>query len=313
MMHDQSNTVRAKRHDQYYFRDGSVILRSEDTLYCLYGEMLRRKSDLFHTMLPDHPVQGDLVGIMDETGRARPRDGSCDDYPIPLSTFHTAGEFNELLSFIFDEWTPVPRTLESLVAILKTASFYLIQNAREYAIDQLSTYKSFPAPLRFHLARRYRVLAWISPAVRQLFALPYRDMSDEDMELIGLGPLSGLMRARERIETHRKSVAAGPPAPRHDVACKDQEACTRAWNHAWWGTFNKPGVAKALLHPTKPVPGYDLIEKLEDFNAVGMHPDCRRWTLSWLCIPPASRRFSLEETIIDNFIDQYTTILQNAM
>ncbi|KZT19151.1 hypothetical protein NEOLEDRAFT_1152119 [Neolentinus lepideus HHB14362 ss-1] len=262
--------------------------------------------------LPQRTITADSAS---DSNKEMLMDGASDEVPIDISeNNHTSEEWDHLLSFLFPSWTAQERSLESLIAILNLGSFYQIAEAREYAIQTLNVRPDFRPALRLSLTRHNRILQWIEPAVHQLFKSSLADLSDIDAHLIGPEILLEVARTQAKIDLHRKHLALSPPKVVHSTyLCDDPKECSRAWNAAWWGEHDRPGVAKALLQPQKPIPGREIGERLQAINVSGMTFSCKALTLQHLRQPLIMERLAAEDKLINAVVDSLYKHLENAM
>ncbi|EPQ50061.1 hypothetical protein GLOTRDRAFT_134295 [Gloeophyllum trabeum ATCC 11539] len=311
-MHNSGITL--IKHPQYYYADGQIVFQCEGYLYRLYKGILMQKSKLFKAMLslPQPHWQGGGDTTAGSTKAAL--DGATDETAINLSESHTSTEWDHLLSFLFPVWTGEERPVDTLIDILNLGSFYEVEEAREFAIQTLSVRQDFRPALRLNAARRNRILTWVEPAMRQLFQASLADLSDSDAKLIGPETLLDVACTKAKIETHRKRLALFPPKVVHSAyLCDDKEGCTHAWNTAWWGQYDRPGVAKAILQLQKPLPGREVVERVQAINVEGMTFSCKRQTLENLQKEHVKGMFSAEDRLIQNVIDHIYKHLEQSM
>ncbi|TFK46579.1 hypothetical protein OE88DRAFT_1739442 [Heliocybe sulcata] len=314
---DPANTPELIRHPQFYFPDGSIILKSENIIYCVYASILKTRSEFFQTLLSKPPpVQthnaehGAEEVSMDAPEKLQ--DGKTDDTAIELAPIHSASEFDHVLSFLFESWEHDNRTLEALVAILKLSSFYLIDKGRAYSIRMLSTHPGLRPAHRLYLAQQYRVCDWIKPAWEMLFSLPLTLLTHEDVHFLGLDAMETLAVTKEKIITHRRRLALNAPKVQHSYFCRDNDACTRAWSHAWWGEYDRAGVARLLLQ-NRGLTREEIVTRLNQMNVAGMDNQCRRFTLDALERAPMVAKLELEECEKAQVIDAYEKALKDSL
>lgn len=173
------------------------------------------------------------------------------------------------------EWVPVngDEDKERLyLSLLRLSARWDIPSGVSYAITALHGLL-LPAPRRLEIARMYSIPDWVRPAVRRLLACPLGDLTDAEMNQIGIKVYSLLVQGRERMEAEMRWVAQVPPemVKDHSWRCTDNKVCASAFKDFWW---NKIG--RKLLHPSVPsdytqIP--DLIQKTSNWN--GLHPECK--------------------------------------
>lgn len=128
------------RHRRFYFDDGNVIFRVEDTLFKVHRYFLQR----------DSPVFKDMFSL--PTGTA-PVHGSSDDLPIDLQTIK-ALDFERFLSVLYatDYMTHDIQTTEQCESILKLVKLWQIENILPLVAARLRAI----APLANQVALAYR-------------------------------------------------------------------------------------------------------------------------------------------------------------
>jgi hypothetical protein len=178
-------------------------------------------------------------------------------------------------------WTSEPPSLERLAAILKLATFYQIEDGRDFAISTLHMRTDLHPAMRLYLARSYHVAEWIHPRFKQLISTPTLSLTDDDIKYIGLETFITLTRTKTQIDLHRLECALKAPPVSHAIDCLDDQDCEKAWQSAWWGEPGRPGVAIALIHPHHPVSGENILKKLTTLKVSwNMDDNCRDLTVS---------------------------------
>jgi hypothetical protein len=178
-------------------------------------------------------------------------------------------------------WTSELPSLERLAAILKLATFYQIEDGRDFAISTLHTCTDLQPAMRLYLARSYHVAEWIHTGFKQLVSTPTLSLTDSDIEYIGHETFVTLMRTKSRIDLHCRACAVKAPPVSHAVECLDEDDCEKAWQSAWWGEPSRPGVAIALIHPYNSISGKEVLNKLLTLKVPwNMDDVCRDLTVS---------------------------------
>ncbi|KZT52639.1 hypothetical protein CALCODRAFT_551724 [Calocera cornea HHB12733] len=112
------------RHPRWYFSDGNVVLRIEDTLYNLHQSFLS-KSTVFRGMfaLPPSAAQ----------------EGGADDRPVVLQ--EAVDEFDRLLEFVYPslDFSLSAYSLDALCMLLRLSDKYDFPDIRTHVIAQLLT------------------------------------------------------------------------------------------------------------------------------------------------------------------------------
>jgi hypothetical protein len=216
------------------------------------------------------------------------------------------------MSLVKFSWSSDPPSLERLGAILKLATFYQIEDGRNYAIATLDKRTDLRPAFQLYLAKSYHVSHWIRPAFCQLVATPTLSLTDEDIGLLGHDTFVVLMKVKSRIDLHRRACAVRAPPVVHGGGCFGQEDCEKAWRDAWWGEPDHPGVAVALIHPENPQAGSDIASKLNGISVLWhMDESCRDLTVAkvrGLTVPPRKSPLELEDTYIQTAVEDLTTM-----
>ncbi|KZO91994.1 hypothetical protein CALVIDRAFT_601826 [Calocera viscosa TUFC12733] len=112
------------RHPTWYFSDGNVVLRIEDTLYNIHQSFLS-KSTVFKHMFALPPSDG--------------QEGGSDDKPVVLQEL--VQEFDHLLEFIYPslDFSITSYSLDSLCMLLRLSDKYDFPDIRTHVITQLLT------------------------------------------------------------------------------------------------------------------------------------------------------------------------------
>jgi hypothetical protein len=209
-------------------------------------------------------------------------------------------------------WTSDLPSLERLAAILKLATFYEIEDGRNYAITTLHTREDLHPAFRLYLARSYGVSDWILPAFYKLVASPTLSLTDNDIELIGHETFIILVRVKSSIDLHRRACAVKPPRVMHGDGCLGEEDCEKAWQNAWWGEPGRPGVAVALIHPDNSLSGLEIARKLDSINVHWyMDESCRDLTVTKVrgtSVPMRRSQLLLEDVYIQDAVKELTTM-----
>ncbi|KAI0079520.1 hypothetical protein K474DRAFT_1568223, partial [Panus rudis PR-1116 ss-1] len=151
----------------------------ENYLYRLHRGVLSTHSQVFADMFrlpqsPTAPVQ---------------LEGRDNDHPIRLDGV-VSSAFDNLLRFLYPAnslpyrvWTPPPYSTELLVDVLSQSALWGMAAPRQFALHFLEG-ASCPPVLRIHLAVRYGVPAWISPAFRALIYGPVDPLKSRDLDMM---------------------------------------------------------------------------------------------------------------------------------
>ncbi|KZT27169.1 hypothetical protein NEOLEDRAFT_1061403 [Neolentinus lepideus HHB14362 ss-1] len=302
-----------QHHSRFYYPDGQVVLKCHGHLYRLIKSILVEKSAFFEGMLSLPRPQKTRTR---SNGNSL-NDGTSDETAIDLSgNGHTSEEWDHLLGFIFPRYTGEEPSLDSLIAVLNLSSYYDVPEARQYAIRALDQHPDFRAPQRLRLARENRILGWVKPAFDLLFASSLGNLSEEDAHLLGPDVLFDLARTTARIDIHRKRLALNPIGVIHHIFCEDRKNCTRAFKTVWWGEYDRPGLAKAILHPQRPLPSRDIKMRLEkaDLVGMGMTSDCKQLTLnSFETNEEVAEALAAEDKLMQEVVDHVYESLEKSI
>ncbi|KZP11872.1 hypothetical protein FIBSPDRAFT_870900, partial [Athelia psychrophila] len=140
---DQANEPDSNksRHPQYYFEDGNVVFRIEDTLYNVHRYFFARDSTHFRAILQDTDASHPCVMS----------DVSCAD-------------FDEFIAILYptDFRQPTKKTTAQWTSILHLAAKWGFENIKLLAIDSLTAH-AIPID-KIVLGRRYGITDWLPGA-----------------------------------------------------------------------------------------------------------------------------------------------------
>jgi hypothetical protein len=190
---------------------------------------------------------------------------------------------------------------------LKLATFYEIEDGRDYAISTLHGRPDLRPAMRLYLAQNYLVTDWICPGFQQLVATPTLSLTDNDIEHIGSATFIVLVRTKARIDLHRRACAVRAPPVTHGDGCYDEEECEKEWQNAWWGEQGRPGVAITLVHPNLALPAKDIARKLDTLKlGWKMDDSCRDLTVEKVRGVNLKGPLMLEDEYVEEAIAQLT-------
>jgi len=181
--------IMPKRHEEYYFDDGSVILLVDGTLFRVHRYYFTRESQIFADMFSLPPCEA--------SGSSGTREGQSDSSPIEIPGV-AKQEMESFLGFVYfgmhDEHAP---TLESWVALLAFSTRFVCDKIRARSIRELEAIQSRVDPIeRVVLAVRHNIPHWLSGAYQEL-CQRQDSLSEDEGERLGLSTVIKLMRARE--------------------------------------------------------------------------------------------------------------------
>ncbi|KAF8126449.1 hypothetical protein K438DRAFT_2001374 [Mycena galopus ATCC 62051] len=282
-----------QHHDEFYFADGGLILRTTDgILYNVYRAPLAKKSGFFAGLL-------DLPYAV-PAGQALVLPGAID-----------SEELDALFDFIFNfkPWTTDLPSLSSLCAILKLSHFFDIETGTDYAIHHLAAHPHLNAPMRLYLACTYDVEPWVSKAFNELMAAPIDEITRDDEQLIGRVAYRLLVKTHAKVDRHRHELAFYPPIVQHSAGCKYNIGCQQAWEEAWFGRAGS-GMVTALLDAK--IPGKVLYETMPQFQAFRMLEECRVLTIATMeDTPERPGGLNKEHAMIENAIKELKRTTQH--
>ncbi|KAK7029792.1 hypothetical protein R3P38DRAFT_2931273 [Favolaschia claudopus] len=132
-----------RKHDEYYFEDGNIVIQVSGTLFRLWDGTLRRHSKAF----PVPPVS-----LLDKV-----QDGTDDEHPLVLEGVDSS-DFERLLWIIYP---PIlgqckATTPRDWTAILDLATRWKFLDIRELAIRELGAFEMDPVE-KIELQHRYQI------------------------------------------------------------------------------------------------------------------------------------------------------------
>ncbi|KZP20423.1 hypothetical protein FIBSPDRAFT_861648, partial [Athelia psychrophila] len=176
---DQANEPDSNksRHPQYYFEDGNVVFRIEDTLYNVHRYFFARDSTHFRAILEDTDASHPCVMS----------DVSCAD-------------FDEFLAILYptDFRQPTKKTTAQWTSILHLAAKWGFENIKLLAVDSL-TANAIPID-KIVLGRRYGITEWLAGAYEAVCTRANPLTVEEGMKL-GVEDAVRISAARQLYET----------------------------------------------------------------------------------------------------------------
>ncbi|KAI1783457.1 hypothetical protein LXA43DRAFT_903519 [Ganoderma leucocontextum] len=253
-----------QKHPLYYFEDGNITFLLTDCgiLYRLYKGLLALDAGYFKTLLslkPEHQEEG-----LD------------DSRPIEIPSTSQV-DFDRFLNFLM--WHQLPEDdLDVLISVLNLGYFFELEVAQVHAGAALESHPNFKPALQLSLGLKNTVKEWTEKGFRALVALPHSQLTEGEVDLLGLWPYHVLMRTKSEIMTHHQCVSFSPPAVVHHVLfCDGTAACEYAWRREWWN-----GVAKCLLYPDKSISDSEVLGMLVEVEILDMHVRCKEGTMQWI-------------------------------
>ncbi|KAI5114611.1 hypothetical protein M0805_004159, partial [Coniferiporia weirii] len=163
--------------DRFWFDDGSVILRFENTLYKVHRSLLEAQSSFFRKKLAEKPPSEDIYNI-------------CMSSPT--------GDLEVVLSFIYPTtYGPnAERSTSDWQRAFYASTSFGFPALRDAAIAALTP--ALPALTRLRIGRKFAVPGWPLGAYRELCERAESLTLEEACEL-GFADVVRLARAREMI------------------------------------------------------------------------------------------------------------------
>lgn len=165
-----------------------------------------------------------------------------------------------------------------LVSLLKLGTFLEMTSERKFAIHYI-TEDSFISPAKkIELARKFNVPQWIKPA---FVALAYRtplQITDEDIDLLGLTTYAILTKTHARIIRQRTLLSLAAPPMVHSEMCPSRYSCEAGWKEFWWTK-----VGRWLHHPDTPPRLTELSDHVGSIDMImGVSMLCQQETVEKL-------------------------------
>ncbi|KAJ7060887.1 hypothetical protein C8F01DRAFT_1077018 [Mycena amicta] len=273
---EERNTGQWTKHPQFWVEDGSIVLRAEKIIFKIHRTHLEKSSEPMRDILKI-PVTGD--------------DQGTEHWPILLRGT-TAAMFGHFLEYIyhwgFDEPSTSAEAEEKYIDILAIADLWEIKAARKFAIKALSGIEPPLSPARkLQLSQLYTILRWVSDAVAVIMAGKLSELSEWDMECIGIPVLRKLIIGYELKDREIKRTAQVEPrmgdSDDIDWTCNDKkhEGCLATWRRLWWEK-----IGRRLLHPDSPMASSAVKDEAEYLYHADLSEHCRRDALQSLAQAP---------------------------
>ncbi|KAJ4487038.1 hypothetical protein C8J55DRAFT_487231 [Lentinula edodes] len=188
-----------KKHSRFYFADGNVVFRVENTLYRIHRYFFQRDSPVFEVMF----------SLPTPTGE-RP-EGEDEDKPIQLGGIECR-DFDRLLSLMYPkDFTNSYEfsTLEEWISVLKLTTHWEFSSIRNLAIKQLSSIGS-SADLVM-LGHQYGVSQWLLPEYMELCVRDEPLTLEEGRKLgvdmvVTINQIRNQIRYRSNLNRHKEAI-----------------------------------------------------------------------------------------------------------
>ena len=159
--------------------------------------------------------------------------------------------------------------------------FYDASFAWEYAIEHLDGRPDFLPMSHLYCARQFDVDDWVTKGMEQILCGSLLQLNATDVLLLGPATMLLIYQTREKMNHHRHGCALVCPPVTHDIdSCIAIQRCESGWGRAWWGEYNRPGVASMLLQPRVPMKA--IVDGLDRLDAGLMTHICKQLTVSKL-------------------------------
>ncbi|KAJ3827046.1 hypothetical protein F5878DRAFT_248054 [Lentinula raphanica] len=198
LRHSESTPI-SKKHPRFYFPDGNVLFRVEDTLYRIHKYFFQRDSPVFGAMF-SLPVPNGEQPEGDVDGRPIHLDGiQCVDFDRLLSVMYPK-DFNSSELFTVDEWQ----------SVLKLSSQWDFDSLRKLAIKHIGCVAS-SADLVL-LGHKYDVSEWLLPHYISLCSRDEPLTLQEGRKLgvdtvITINQIRSQIRYRSNLNRHQDAIA----------------------------------------------------------------------------------------------------------
>ncbi|KAJ7613811.1 hypothetical protein DFH06DRAFT_1146559 [Mycena polygramma] len=254
------------RSADYYFFDGSIVIRVEKVLYKIQKGFLVRVSD----------VMQQLLSIPDGKPEGETREGT-DDYPFFIDGI-TSQEFDDFLGgfayrlAIPSNWNEVAADDKERVYtnLLKLSDMWEIEAGKACAIKNLEDIY-LPPSRRLQLACRYKIPQWIEPAVRWILNHPLKELTLDDLTRMGLEVFGILVKGKEHMDVEIRRTANVAPRMIEDPSweCDQHKSCAKVWKRLW-----RKEIGWLMLHPTIPMKPSEVLWTVKKFSHPGLSPRC---------------------------------------
>lgn len=148
---------------------------------------------------------------------------------------------------------------------------------RSFALNELESHFISPTT-KLLIAQHHQLNYWIPTAIRQLIARPPSLFKPSEYQALGVHNLFVLEWVQTQIQHYRLCIAFHAPSVLHsDEHCNEKEACSEAWEAAWWGGF-----AKHYLHPDMLATPQEAIKELSNAFIPSVTTKCQVGTVEWV-------------------------------
>ncbi|KAH6908553.1 hypothetical protein BKA70DRAFT_272378 [Coprinopsis sp. MPI-PUGE-AT-0042] len=183
----QSSRVQAERSRSTKFYFQNAIIDVEGTLYSISKEILASQSPVFEGMFA--------------VGDRSAGEGASDDKPIVLEGYKSE-DFECLLSVILPQpFQPFPLLLnkQEWISVLKLATIWQMDNARNVAIDKLSSLELSPIEKIQH-GSEYHVSAWFKEGIAAIASDFYSYKMEEIGNILGWRTTALILCTRDKAK-----------------------------------------------------------------------------------------------------------------
>ncbi|KAI0695882.1 hypothetical protein BC835DRAFT_1305822 [Cytidiella melzeri] len=173
--------------------------------------------------------------------------GDREDDPIFLESI-TSRDFDYLVCHLFVGWVaPPPYESAMLMSLLRLGSLYQMKLVLTFAQYHIRDDPRISPATKINLARQYTVPEWVRPAFKTLVSAGPLQITDKDVDQLGLATYTILTRAQAEIARERLRLSLAAPPTVHGDGCVAHDRCEGAWKE-FWGIK----VSRWLNHPDKP-------------------------------------------------------------
>ncbi|KAI9441497.1 hypothetical protein H4582DRAFT_1389435 [Lactarius indigo] len=176
----------AVRHEEYFFPDGDIIIRVEDTVFCIHGFFLTRESNHFRSMLiPTVPSR-----------RCRDPPGSSESNPVVLMDA-TSEAFADLLWVFYNpEYSIYSANLEKWKRILALAQQWGFIQVERLCVRELERL-SIPPVTKIQIYQDFNLNRNLLRGSYVALAIRAEPLDHEEGKKLGLSTSLKITRARE--------------------------------------------------------------------------------------------------------------------
>lgn len=193
------------------------------------------------------------------------------------------------------------------IGVLAISKKYTIRIGFDQAFDFLR-YPSLHitqhlAPVnKLRLAWEFELEDWYDECIRDLFAIPFVELSEEDIAELEPVLVRLVYNVRGKVHRHRLELVPYLPEAIHHRSCPDCGRCVRDWQNAY---------SQAMLffaHTRKFFSGREVFTKISQVDIPSFHKECRTLTLTDL---ESKELLWREELLIANGVEVIKSVIKS--